>query len=117
MVSFSFLFAPLIFSMLKPETAGRLVRGVFPWYYLSIAVLCAVAAMLLVSHDPWIAGGVVVVAAAAVLARQLLIAAINMARDQQMAGDSAGRLFARLHGGFVALNLVQIAILIAVLRM
>ncbi|MGF1503299.1 MAG: DUF4149 domain-containing protein [Paracoccaceae bacterium] len=109
MVTFSFLFAPLVFTQLPAETAGRFIRGVFPWYYLFVLGLAGIGAALLAAGDPVAALVMAAVAAGGVVARQGLMPAINRARDRQLAGDpGAGRRFDRLHKGSVVLNLLQI---------
>ncbi len=56
------------------------------------------------------------IAAGGVIARQVLMPAINRARDRQIAGEAAARRrFGVLHGASVVLNLVQIVVLAAVL--
>ena len=39
MIFFSFVMAPLIFTKLEGEVAGRFIRAVFPWYYLFLGIL------------------------------------------------------------------------------
>ena len=48
MVFFSAVMAPLVFTKLDAETAGRFIRQVFPWYYLTVITLAAVAGLSLV---------------------------------------------------------------------
>lgn len=116
MVGFSFLFAPLVFAKLPAETAGRFIREVFPRYYLCIAGVGSLAALLLIPDRPVLAVVLFVVAAGGVVARQGLMPAINRARDRQIAGEAeARRRFSALHGASVVLNLIQIAALAAVL--
>lgn len=116
MVCFSFLFAPLVFAKLPEATAGAFIRGVFPWYYLAVAALGAVAAAALWPLAPVLGWVAAAVALGAVLARQVAMPAINRARDRELAGDgTAKRRFALLHGGTVVLNLVQIAALLGIL--
>ena len=108
MIAFSFLFAPLVFLKLPGETAGGFIRQVFPWYYLFVLGVAALAAALVAAADP-VAGAVMAaVALGGVLARQVLMPAINRFRDRQMAGEAgAGRWFGVLHQGSVVLNFLQ----------
>lgn len=104
MMLFSFAFAAFLFSQLPAEQAGSLLRRAFPYFYLWVIVLAALAAVLHLGVDQssaiWLAG----VAATTVPARQQLMPAINAATD---AGDKPR--FNRLHGASVALGLLQIA--------
>lgn len=115
MVSFSALFAPLVFLKLPAETAGRFIRAVFPWYYLFVIVAGAGAALLAVALAPRAAALLALVAAGGLVARQILMPAINRARDAELAGDArAGSRFAVLHRGSVVLNVAQmIAVAVA----
>ena len=47
MTLYSFGFAPLLFSELRAEAAGRLLRRAFPWYYLFIIAVALIGAGLL----------------------------------------------------------------------
>jgi len=110
MAAFSFLFAPLVFAKLPGETAAGFIREVFPWYYLFVLGAAAIAAALLAAPAPGLAWVMAAVAAGAAVARQLLMPAINRARDRQLAGEApAGRRFSLLHNASVALNLLQMA--------
>ena len=108
MVAFSVLFAPLIFIKLPAETAGQFIRAVFPWYYVFIIAVGIVAALLSSAHSASGAIVLAVVALGGIIARQILMPAINRARDANLAGDeSAGLRFSWLHRSSVALNTVQ----------
>ncbi len=116
MVFFSAVMAPLIFIKMDGERAGRFIRQVFPWYYLVVLVLGGVATVCLVFQRPIdaaILGGVTCVAVAT---RQLLMPAINRARDAMLAGDeSSGQRFSRLHRLSVWINAAQIIAIAIVL--
>ncbi|MGF1550959.1 MAG: DUF4149 domain-containing protein [Paracoccaceae bacterium] len=112
MLFFSGLFSPLIFAKLPIATAGPFLRQVFPWYFLAVAAILAVAAVafLAAGAEGW---GLVLVAMAAlgVVNRQVLMPRINDLRDAQLAGDAAaGKGFDRLHKASVAINLVQLLV-------
>ncbi len=109
MVAFSFLFAPLVFIKLPAETAGPFIRAVFPWYYLFVLGVAALAALALAAGGagPWLV--MAAVAAAAVVAREVLMPAINRARDRQLAGEGSAARFDWLHRGSVAINFAQMA--------
>lgn len=109
MLAFSFLFAPLVFLKLPGETAGGFIRQVFPWYYLFVLGVGAVAAAALAAVDPRSGAVMGAVAFGGVVARQVLMPAINRARDREMAGEpSASRRFRILHQSSVVLNVIQI---------
>lgn len=110
MALYSFGFAPMVFSALPGEVAGRLLRRAFPHYYLFVLGASLAAALFLAGFDAISAGLMAGSAAVAALARQILMPAINAARD---AGDK--RRFDRLHGLSVALNMAQLAAATAVL--
>jgi hypothetical protein len=109
MAFFSFVFSPLVFFKLPAEAAGPFIRAVFPWYFLVIAVLFAVAAVLLWAQP----GLAVLMAAMAVLGlgnRQVMMPRINRMRDRFLAGETgAEKRFDRLHRASVGINLVQMA--------
>lgn len=104
MTLYSFGLAPLLFTGLPAETAGRMLRRAFPWYYLFILAAAVGAGALLWTSDPLGAALMAATAVIALLARQGLMPAINAATD---AGDK--RRFAWLHGLSVVLNFVQLA--------
>lgn len=111
MAAFSFLFAPLIFAKLPIETAGGLIRGVFPWYYLFVIVASAIAGLALSASDALSAGLLLAAAAAGVVARQALMPRINQLRDAQLAGDAAaGARFDALHRASVLINVAQLVV-------
>lgn len=111
MTFFSAVMAPLVFTKLPVGTAGAFIREVFPWYYLSIGVISALAAVLLLFASQQLAAALTIVVAFGFwYARQILMPRINSARD---AGKP--RLFNRLHRFSVGINLVQWVLLAAVL--
>ncbi len=116
MAFFSAVMAPLIFVELDPEVAGRFIRRVFPWYYLTVIGLSALAAICVVFSRVSDAALLGAVAALAVLARQILMPAINRARDSMLAGDQArGLRFSKLHRLSVWINVAQMIVVAIVL--
>jgi Domain of unknown function (DUF4149) len=103
MTLFSFGFAPFLFSALPADTAGPLIRRAFPHFYLFVIAASAIAGVLALSGDELSGAALVAIALTAVLARQVLMPAINRATD---AGEK--RRFARLHGASVVLTLFHI---------
>ncbi|MEO0761392.1 MAG: DUF4149 domain-containing protein, partial [Pseudomonadota bacterium] len=109
MVFFSGVFSPLVFAKLPAETAGPFIRAVFPWYFLAVAAILGLAGLGLFAAGETLWGAVMVaMAALGALNREVLMPAINDARDRQLAGDAtAGRRFGQLHGTSVGINLAQ----------
>lgn len=109
MVFFSAVMAPLIFTKLAGDVAGRFIRQVFPWYYLTIIGLGGLAALALLRFHLAEAIGLAGVAITGILTRQVLMPRINRARDASVAGDAAaGTRFWRLHRLSVWINALQI---------
>ena len=108
MVFFSAVMAPLVFTKLDAETAGRFIRQVFPWYYLTVITLAAVAGLSLVYSRSLDSAVLASVAAAGVIARQGLMPRINGARDAALGGGATARKrFSRLHRLSVWINAAQ----------
>lgn len=107
---FSFIVAPMAFRVLPEADAGRFVRGLFPHYYLFVIAASALAVVGLIGPSPVGSKIMVGVLISAVAVRQLLMPAINRARDRWMGGDAgAKRTFGLLHGGSVVVNMLQLA--------
>jgi hypothetical protein len=102
MVLYSFGFAALLFHALPGEEAGRLLRTAFPFYYLWLLATATLAALLFIAVDRVGLALLSAVALSTVLARQMLMPAINRATDAGMR-----RRFATLHGLSVVLALLQ----------
>jgi hypothetical protein len=113
MVFFAAVYAPVIFRTLAPEPAGRLLRALFPVYYKVNAGLTGLAAACLALRpEGWLLAAVCALFLASML---LLMPRINRARDLWVAGDEdARRRFNRLHRGSVAINVVQMVVLLGV---
>lgn len=109
-VFFSFVVAPVLFRVLSPPDAGKVVRAVFPVYYL-IGIACGVVAVLtllmLSRQTGWPpvvlvqVGLLLVMVVINLYARQSLMPRINAARD---AGEAQQERFDRLHRQSVILN-------------
>lgn len=108
---FSFVFSPLVFLKLPAETAGPFIRQVFPWYFLTIAVIFALAsvALALAPGYPGLAVLAGTMALLGALNRQVVMPRINRFRDRMLAGDGGARTrFDRLHRASVGINLLQL---------
>ena len=109
MMLYSFGFAPMVFSTLPAEDAGRFIRAAFPWYYLFVIATAGVAGAILLLSNSRSAALALAIAAVAIYSRQMLMPQINTARDEQLQGDpEAKKRFGRLHGLSVALNFLQL---------
>ena len=118
MLFFPIVVAPVIFMSLPEAQAGIFLRAMFPRYYVFMIVLSLVASAMYQLSE----GAVVSVAALVCLGvglstlwvRQGLLPRINAARDAQLAGDAnAGEAFDRGHKLSVAINIVQLVLLVA----
>ena len=119
MVFFAFVFAPLVFIKLGVDAGGRFIREVFPVYYVAMGAASIAAAVLLALGNA--ARGADAMAMACIgivflLARFVLLPAINRNRDAGQAGDvAAQKRFDRLHRLSVGVNLAQMLAVLAVL--
>lgn len=109
---FSAVMAPLVFTKLPFVTAGAFIRAVFPWYYLAMGGTTLIAFLLLLPGMGrglgWSAAFSGLALVGFVVARQMLMPRINLARDAQVAGDPiAGLRFKRLHRLSVVINVAQ----------
>ncbi len=106
---YSFGFAPMVFSIMPADDAGRFIPAAFHWYYLFVIATAGLGGAILLLWNSWSGVLTIVIAVAAIYARQVLMPQINAARDEQLRGNpDAKRRFGRLHGISVALNFVQL---------
>ncbi|MEE4660131.1 MAG: DUF4149 domain-containing protein [Halieaceae bacterium] len=118
MLFFSFVMAPLIFMHLDVTSAGRLIRAVFPWYYVMLASLSGLAAVLLFQLAPLEAGVMLAIASLALFSRQVLMPRINAMKDLSETGDTAAEArFNQMHRASVIINMMQLVGVTAVLIM
>ena len=109
MTFFSAVLAPSLFMNLDKAAAGQLLRTVFPVYYLTIAILAAIAAGALIDLRTLDASLMAAVCLAALVARFWLMPRINRQRDRAQQGDAAAEAaFQRDHKLSVTINLAQI---------
>ena len=105
MVFFSFGFAPVLFKQLPMAQVRPLLRGTFPYYYLTVIGLSAASACVALFSSVMAAALMAVICATTVYARQILMWQINAATDR-----SDQSAFKRLHGFSVIIQLVQIGL-------
>jgi hypothetical protein len=116
MVFFAVAVAPLVFTRLPPEWAGRFIRQVFPVYYLWVLGLSAAAAVALWPLRLWDALAMAASAALTAWLRQGLMPRINALSDAAQAGDAAAkRRFDAAHRLSVILNAGQMLLALVVL--
>jgi hypothetical protein len=116
MAFFAAVVAPVVFTRLPPEMAGRFVRGMFPVYYLWVLGTAAAGAVALLPLR--VADGLVLAAIAGSTAwlRQVLMPRINALSDAAQAGDVAAKAaFDRAHRLSVMVNVAQMAVAAVVL--
>ena len=103
MTLYAFGFAAFVFTALPADTAGSLIRRAFPWFYLFVLLVSAVAAAAVFSADRVSGLVLVAIALSTILARQVLMPAINRATD-----TGAKVQFQVLHSTSVVLTLAHI---------
>lgn len=104
MVLYAFGFAAFVFSALPATTAGPLIRKAFPHFYLFVFGASVLAACIAAFLDPLSAGILATIASTTVIARQVLMPAINAATDA-----AEKRRFSVLHSLSVLITLGHIA--------
>ena len=103
MTLYSFGFAAFMFHALPAATAGQTLRKAFPWFYGFVIVTASLGAAFWWFAATVTAVSLVTVALTALLARQILMPAINAATD---AGQR--QRFKWLHGLSVVITLGHI---------
>ena len=108
MTLYSFGFAAFLFSALPAATAGQVLRKAFPWFYGFVIVTASLAGAFwwldsAASAVPALSQ--LAVALTALLARQVLMPAINAATD-----TGQRQRFKLLHGFSVVITLCHIAV-------
>ncbi|MEM6667208.1 MAG: DUF4149 domain-containing protein [Pseudomonadota bacterium] len=113
MVYFGAGVAPVLFKTLDEEKAGKLIRALFPVYYMVLAGLTGLAGALAMGVDPTSGFIMLMVAFTLVFARQVMMPRINDLRDKAKTGSvMAQQAFDRAHSWSVRLNMIQLAALV-----
>jgi hypothetical protein len=108
MAFFAAVVAPVTFTRLPPEMAGRFVRGLFPVYYLWVLGTAAAGAVALLPLRVADALVLMAIAGSTAWLRQGLMPRINALSDAAQAGDAAAKVgFDRAHRLSVVVNVVQ----------
>lgn len=109
MAFFAALVAPVTFRALPAEMAGRLVRAIFPPYYIWVMATAAAGGVALFPLSKPDSGVLLVIAGVTFWLRQVLMPRINALSDAAKAGDAAaGQAFDRLHKLSVWANVAQL---------
>ena len=117
MLFFSAIIAVNIHKTLDKENAGKLLRVLFPSYFLTTAILSFVALILsLIEKEFTSTILLLLIFLGSIISRQYLVPKINKERDLQLSGDEISKKnFAKLHGISVSINFVQIIILVIII--
>ena len=104
MVLYAFGFAAFVFTALPPDVASPTIRRAFPYFYLFVLGVSALAAVLLLAGD-WVSASIMAaIAVSTIPTRQVLMPAINRATD-----EGRKSRFKVLHGLSVLITLAHIA--------
>ncbi len=117
MLFFAAIVAPSAFRALAPADAGKFLRAIFPGYYLWGIALSVLALAVCLWHSPKGAVLMAFVLAGFVYSRQLLMPAINTARDRWHESESARdkAVFSALHRRSVIINVAQMLMLVIII--
>ena len=116
MIFYSAIIAVNVHKTLDKENAGKLLRVLFPSYFLTTAILSLIALIFSLTEREFIVTiFLFLVFLGSIISRQYLVPRINSERDLQLSGDvTSKKKFAKLHGLSVSINLAQILILIII---
>jgi hypothetical protein len=117
MIFYSFGIAINVHKTLDKENAGKLLRRLFPIYFLwglFISILAEIIFLLNAKQEQ--AFIMALIAIGYLYSRQILVPKINKSRDLANEGDERSKKdFNSLHFQSVAINLVQMLLLIIIL--
>ncbi len=115
MLFFAAVVAPSVFRFVSEREVGLFLRGLFPRYYLWGMIISLVMVVISVFISIWLLMSSLLVFVLFVIARQLLMPAINRSRDLAKEGNvTAKSQFERLHKASVMINAMQMLLLITV---
>ncbi len=116
MLFFAAVVAPSVFRFVSEREAGLFLRGMFPRYYLWGVIISLVMVPLAAYVSLWLLLSSLILLSLFVIARQVLMPAINQSRDLAKQGDTVAKnRFNRLHRVSVMINALQMLLLIAVI--
>jgi len=114
MLFYSIVIAANVHKTLDKDNAGKLLRVLFPSYFLTTAILSLIALIFSIIEKSFINTILLfLILLGSIVSRQYLVPKINAERDLQISGNiSSKKNFAKLHTLSVSINLLQIIILI-----
>ena len=117
MLFFSVSIARFVHSTLGPENAGKLLRVLFPKYFLWGLILSLFSTLAFYfSNKIFESVTLLIVALLASISRFILVPKINKNRDLMLQGEASSRkTFSLLHTLSVTINIVQMILLLIVL--
>ena len=117
MFFYSFGIAFNVHKTLDKENAGKLLRKLFPLYFLwGLIIAIIIECILLYQEKPLKAFIVAIIAIGFLYSRQVLVPRLNKNRDQANEGnEEAKKSFSSLHLRSVSINLFQMILLIIIL--
>ena len=111
MAFFAAVVAPTVFGTLELVEAGRMIRRVFPKYYLFGLVCMTVALLASLARPNWWTVAFALLLGITAYARQILMPRINTARDTMLEKhEEHSPAFTRLHKLSVQLNALEMLV-------
>ena len=117
MLYFSLSIARYVHSVLGPENAGKLLRVLFPKYFLWGLILSFISTVAFyLSNKIFESATLFIVAILAGISRFILVPKINKNRDLMLQGeDSSKKSFSSHHTLSVTINIIQLILLLLIL--
>ena len=117
MIFYSFGIAFNVHKTLDKENAGKLLRKLFPLYFLwGIIISIFIEIILLYKGESFKAFLMAIVVIGFLYSRQVLVPLLNKNRDLVKEGnEEAKKVFGSLHLRSVSINLIQMILLVIVL--
>jgi hypothetical protein len=117
MIFYSFGIAINVHRTLDKENAGKLLRKLFPIYFLWGIIISVVAEILYLFQGQQIQSFIMAIVVIGYLySRQILVPKLNANRDLANEGDEKSKkIFSSLHFQSVTINLIQMVLLAIIL--
>jgi hypothetical protein len=117
MIFYSFGIAINVHRTLDKENAGKLLRKLFPIYFLWGIIISIIAEILYLFQGQQIQSFVMAIVVIGYLySRQILVPKLNANRDLANEGDKKSKkIFSSLHFQSVTINLIQMVLLAIIL--
>jgi hypothetical protein len=117
MIFYSFGIAFNVHKTLDKENAGKLLRKLFPLYFLwGIIISILIEIILLYQGESFKAFLMAIVVIGFLYSRQVLVPLLNKNRDLVKEGnEEAKKVFGSLHLRSVSINLIQMILLVIIL--